>query len=103
MHREPHYLTAEIPGQGRRPPMRITLHAEDDALVLAVDAEPGHRAPKHAPGRATRKLIERLVSEEVGECSFGSWEPYEDLDGSPAGWMTTVAGPKVKSTVKSLG
>ena len=36
MHRAPTYLTDTLPGQGRRPPLDVTLHAEDHTLVLAV-------------------------------------------------------------------
>jgi len=98
MHRERYFLTDTLPGQGRRPPLQVTLHAEDDSLVLAVASAPGHAAPKHPPGPATVQQLHRIVTAEVGACQIGAWEPYKDLDGSLVGWMTTVAG---EGTIKA--
>jgi len=102
MHRHPNYLTDTIPGQGRRPPLEVTLHAEDEALILAVALTPGKKAPKHPPGPATLASLVSMVAAEVGPCALGDWEPYAELDGSQAGWMTSVLGEGVASKAKAL-
>ena len=103
MHRAPTYLTDTLPGQGRRPPLDVTLHAEDDNLVLAVYSAEGHAAPKHPPGEATLRTLERMLKAEVGTCRLGDWEAFAEVGGARAGWMTTVRGRGVAGVVEALG
>ena len=103
MHRAPSYFSDTLPGQGRRPPLDVTLHAEDDTLVLAVFSAEGHAAPKHPPGEATLRTLERMVKAEVGTCRLGDWEAFAEVDGARAGWMTTVRGKGVADVVSRLG
>lgn len=102
MHRAPTYLTDTLPVQGRRPPMQVTLHAEDDSLILALATAPGHAAVKHPPGPATVAQLQKMVAAEVGACKLGAWEAYTELDGSVAGWMTTVQGKGVAKMAETL-
>lgn len=102
MQHHPNYLTDTIPGQGRRPPLEVTLHAEDDELVLAVAPAIGKKTPKNPPGPATIASLVSMVATEVGACTFGEWEPYAELDGSRAGWMTTVLGAGTRSMAARL-
>ena len=103
MHRASTYLTDTLPGQGRRPPLEITLHAEDDGLVLAVCTANGHPAPKHPPGKATVDILARMVKAEVGNCRLGDWEAFAEVGGARAGWMTTVRGRGVAKVAAALG
>lgn len=102
MQRTGNYLSTIIPVQGRRPPLEVTLHAEDDSLVLAVSGAPGHPTPKHPPGPATLAQLVTMVSAEVGACALGEWESFADRDGTPAGWMTNVQGAGVARAARSL-
>lgn len=102
MQRDRSFLTALLPGQGRRPPLQVTLHAEDTTLVLAVSSANGHPAPKHPPGPATIQDLAELVKSEVGVCRLGSWESFAEVGGTPAGWMTTVEGRGVSRTLELL-
>ncbi|MCK6506513.1 hypothetical protein L6R53_24590 [Myxococcota bacterium] len=91
-----------IPVQGRRPPLEVTLHAEEDELFLAVSGAPGHPTPKHPPGPATLAQLVSMVAQEVGACALGDWQAFTDRDGSPAGWMTQVQGAGVAQAAAAL-
>jgi hypothetical protein len=102
MQRNGTYYFASIPVQGRRPPLEITLHAEDDELILAVSGAPGHATPKHPPGPATLAQLVSMVAEEIGACALGEWQSFADRDGSTAGWMTRVQGAGVAKAAADL-
>ena len=102
MHRAPSYFSDTLPGQGRRPPLDVTLHAEDDTLVLAVCTANGHAALKNPPGPATVEDLLSMLKAEVGTCRLGDWEAFAEVDGARAGWMTTVRGRGVADVVSRL-
>lgn len=102
MHRAPTYLTDTLPVRGRGP-LRVTLHAEDDTLVLAVSPANGDPAPEHPPANVTLRYLRRMVEAVVGTCRLGAWEPFDEVDGTRAGWATTVRGRRVAEVVSWLG
>ena len=44
-----------------------------------------------------------MLKAEVGTCQLGDWEPFAEIDGVRAGWMSTVRGRGVARVVSQLG
>ena len=44
-----------------------------------------------------------MVKADVGTCQLGHWEAFAEVDGTAAGWMTTVKCRGVAKVAAALG